>query len=152
MTQKPDKWIVSKRRYVANLGLKGAALSLSVGLLVLSLVCVPLVIILLWVVTSLFRTDAQIAVVGFFILAFLAWGVVYIYRIGKRELKEASQRKVGIPLTRANTGSLPAPASLVRASQKPPQAQEGMLLRAATQSEQTPIEELVRPAGSQEQP
>ena len=50
------------------------------------------------------------------------------------------------PLTRANTADLPAPDSLVRASSEPMQAQEAVLLRAAAEGQETPPEQLVRPA------
>ncbi len=54
------------------------------------------------------------------------------------------------PLTRANTADLPAPDSLVRASQEPAQAQEAVLLRAAVRDTQTETgEQLLRASGGQ---
>lgn len=47
-------------------------------------------------------------------------------------------------------GYLPAVDSLVRASSKPTQAQETILLRAASEGHETPPEQLVRPAGGAE--
>ncbi len=54
------------------------------------------------------------------------------------------------PLTRANTADLPAFNTLARASFEPPQAQQAVLLRAAAQGHETPLEQLVRPAGGLE--
>ncbi len=50
-----------------------------------------------------------------------------------------------VPVTRANTGDLPAIESLVRASQEPTQEQQSILLRAAADTNQTPAEQLLRP-------
>jgi len=50
-----------------------------------------------------------------------------------------------VPFTRANTADLPAPDSLVRASQEPVQQDQSILLRAAADTTQTPAEQLLRP-------
>ncbi len=48
------------------------------------------------------------------------------------------------PITRANTADLPAPESLVRASAKPIQEQEAVLLRAVADAQERHEEQLVR--------
>lgn len=70
------------------------------------------------------------------------WGLESLYAAGKID--------PGVPLTRANTADLPAPDSLVRASQEPPQEPQAVLLRAAAEGAQTPAEQLVRAASEQE--
>ena len=50
-----------------------------------------------------------------------------------------------MPFTRATIAELPAPDSLVRASQEPVQEQQSILLRAAAEVGQTPAEQLLRP-------
>ncbi len=66
-------------------------------------------------------------------------------------MKTAKKIDMGVPVTRVNAADLPAPDSLVRASQEPLQAQEGVLLRAATQTQDRHEEQLLRAAaGGQE--
>ena len=62
----------------------------------------------------------------------------------------ARQLDPGVPLARVNVADLPAPDTLVRASSEPMQAQEAVLLRAATQGQETPSEQLVRASVGQE--
>jgi len=50
-----------------------------------------------------------------------------------------------VPLTRANSQELPALDILVRATEKPLQDHEAILLRAATGTQETPADELLRP-------
>ena len=49
-----------------------------------------------------------------------------------------------VPITRHNTGQLPAVETLVRASDLPPSHQQAELLRAAPPASETPPEELLR--------
>lgn len=74
----------------------------------------------------------------------------YIGRRGVSSLEHAIRLNAGVPLTRSNTADLPATESLIRASAAPIQAQEAVLLRAATAGQQTPPEHLVRATGGQE--
>lgn len=69
------------------------------------------------------------------------------------ELKTKAQNiNPGVPLTRANIVDLPAPDSLVRASTEPVQEQQAVLLRAATDTQEWQVEQLVRAsAGGKEQ-
>jgi hypothetical protein len=64
-------------------------------------------------------------------------------------MQTVSEIDPGIPLTRANTADLPAPESLVRASQEP-QEPQAVLLRAATETQEKHKEQLVRAAGEPE--
>jgi hypothetical protein len=63
----------------------------------------------------------------------------------KQIFRDFQQIDPGVPLTRANTADLPAPDSLVRASEEPMQEQQAVLLRAAAQRHETSPEQLVRP-------
>ena len=59
-----------------------------------------------------------------------------------------SKENIVVPLTRANTAGLPAPDSLVRASQEPLQAQQKILLRPALETTERQEEELLRASTS----
>jgi hypothetical protein len=71
-----------------------------------------------------------------------------IVGIGSRQaimgLRAAKQIDPGVPLTRANTADLPAPDTLVRASEEPRQDEQSVLLRAATATAERHEEQLVR--------
>ena len=54
------------------------------------------------------------------------------HRMYENGLERLSSMNTVVPLTRANTAALAANDSLVRASKEPAQAQEGVLLRAAS--------------------
>lgn len=60
-------------------------------------------------------------------------------RISKKLYTDAKRIEPVVPLTRANTSSLPAVDSLVRASQEPLQAHQTVLLRAAMENELSTI-------------
>jgi uncharacterized membrane protein len=64
--------------------------------------------------------------------------------------KKVEQATPGVPLTRANTGGLSAPDSLVRASAEPVQEPQAVLLRAGTGMQATPPEQLVRASAGKE--
>lgn len=51
-------------------------------------------------------------------------------------------------LNRANAADLPAQESLVRASAAPVEEPQTVLLRAANPNNLTPVEQLLRPSGS----
>lgn len=53
------------------------------------------------------------------------------------------------PINFANTADLPAPDTLVRASQEPEQAQEAVLLRASVEKQEQHEEQLLRASGEQ---
>ncbi len=70
-------------------------------------------------------------------------GTLKLMHMGYGRIHKAAENDVA-PLTRANTADLPAPTSLVRASQEPTQAQEGILLRAAMEGQEKREEQLLR--------
>jgi len=75
---------------------------------------------------------------GLCAVIFLTWGYV--------TKKEVESETVDIvPLTRANSQKLPVLDILVRASEKPVQDHEAVLLRAATEIRETSGDELLRP-------
>ena len=76
-------------------------------------------------------------------LALFIYGVSCLFA-AKKSVNQTRAMAHVVPLTRANTADLPAPDSLVRASEEPMQAQEAVLLRAAAQGMVTPPEQLVR--------
>lgn len=55
------------------------------------------------------------------------------------------------PITRHNTGDLPAVETLVRPSELPPSHQQTELLRAARHGQETPAEELLRATSTQQE-
>lgn len=72
---------------------------------------------------------------------------IVIYALGKAagvRLRTALTLDAGVPLTRANTGDLPAPESLVRAAEEPVQAQQAVLLRPSPPRHERQEEQLVR--------
>ena len=76
-------------------------------------------------------------------------GMTESLRSGFASLHKAAKNEV-VPLTRANAAHLPAPESLVRASQEPAQAQKDVLLRAATQTQDTRKEQLLRASAGEQ--
>ena len=160
--QEPGKRIVSKGAYVKAQGKKvslnllgtvGIGLSLLMGFAAI----VPVVFFIGGVCNaSTFpgHADAYIgqAVVSAFGLLLLAGGILGTAKWGKTALAHAAELDTGVPLTRANTADLPAPDSLVRASQELMQAQEAVLLRAAVGETQERQEgQLLRVAAGREQ-
>ncbi len=75
---------------------------------------------------------------------------VSLYHVAVCQLKRTLAIKPVVPLTRANTGSLPTSDSLVRASEEPMQAQKAALLRAAAATQEMPPDQLVRAVNGQE--
>ncbi len=79
------------------------------------------------------------------VLGAVVAGTASIY--GAKYLENlADATKVDVPITRSNVGLLPDQESLVRPSQKNIEQQQAILLRAASQSDTTPPDQLVRPA------
>jgi hypothetical protein len=93
--------------------------------------------------------------IGMFFVPGIAWKVLCIIggtlsvmaarcvkRVAEEVMRESQIPLDVVPLTRANIAVLPLPATLVRASEAPSQTD---LLRAASESSDTPPEELLRP-------
>ena len=152
LPQTTGKRMVSKRRYIANIGKKIALSSFSLGFLLVASVTLILTFFLvsIWRMPAGHRTDfgtpeeVPPLIVGSAIISlicyFLAW----------RTLHKVSKVETGVPLTRANAADVPASDSLVRASAEPMQAQEAVLLRAATQSTEKRAEQLLRATNEQD--
>jgi hypothetical protein len=140
------KHLVSKGEYVANVGKKAALSSSGASLYFLGLL--GLTMLLTFFVLGDAR-DWEVPLVMVFMsgLALVSLGTAYV---GRRTLRKAVKLDAGIPFTHANTADLPAPESLVRASEEPMQEQQAVLLRAATQTQERHEEQLVRAAGGLE--
>lgn len=82
--------------------------------------------------------------------ALLSYLMYNLWKWGEESLKHFAEPQNMLPFTRANTAALPAPDSLVRASEQPQQAQESVLLRAVAQGVETPSEQLVRASAGME--
>jgi len=90
---------------------------------------------------SLHTDYSQLAVYGLMTISSMLLFFALLY-VCKRKIKSLGEV---IPFTRANTIDLPAPETLVRASQEPVQADHSILLRAAADTNQTPVDQLLRP-------
>ena len=153
MKQEPGKRIVSKGEYFVNIGKRTTLSTFALGFLLAGGFMALLTLLL---ILELRRPDIDSQTLldkGWLCTWTPPIGVasLLLLYLGVRALKEIKKVETGIPLTRANTANLPAPDSLVRPSQKPLQAQETVLLRAATETIQTQ-EELLRASGWQEKP
>jgi hypothetical protein len=73
-------------------------------------------------------------------------GVLVFGAIGVSLVKHSADINNVVPLTRATASDLPAPESLVRASEEPPVAPETILLRPLADNPTSPPEQLVRPS------
>ena len=152
MEPKTGRRIVSKGEYAANVSKKSSLTAFDIGVMGLGVVGILNVVTL----TILGLGEAikthhieDIALTAFVLL--IGGGVsVLIFWAGRKTVRKAKQIKLCVPLTRANTADLPALDSLVRASSEPMQAQQSVLLRAATEGLGTPPEELVRASAGQE--
>jgi len=131
MKRKPDKRIVSKREYVQVQGRKLWFWAKVVGMSVAG------VSLFLLIINGLHRMSPTRGVLALILLAAVGFAWWYVG-------KTAENTRVDVPLTRANTGDLPAPDSLVRASHELLQAQQSVLLCAAMETTQTQEEQLLR--------
>ncbi len=83
---------------------------------------------------------------------FLVVGVssFVMLRFSRGSFKKSHSIDAGIPLTRTEMNDLPAPDTLVRASQEPLQLQQATLLRPATETPEAHEEQLLRAANEQQ--
>ena len=146
MKQEPVKRIVSKKKYVATLG-KMTLLSIyGFGVIVAGLFTILFMCLCIgeyrYNEELAYREhDHQFVAIGA-VISGICMVLFMIHAI--RVLCGVTRFDPGIPLTRANTGGLPAIDSLVRASAEPIQAQETVLLRAATETTERQEEQLLR--------
>ena len=146
--QKPGRRIVSKGKYAAALGNKAALSSFGVSLTLIGIMGLLCVCLITGVLLAHLAVDTFL-LLGVFIGVVGSGSSTLVY-IGVHSIKEARQIDPGLPLTRANTAHLPAPDSLVRASQEPPREQQAVLVRPAPPTQHTPREQLVRSSASEQ--
>ena len=148
---KQKKRIVSKGQYVASWGSRLSLAAWGNFLYAIAIFC-ALVSTgrLIALITSLYEASRGKWAAGDIALeltGFVIFGMVFhFFRTqGQRAMKKAKNLDAGVPLTRANTASLPAGESLVRASEEPLHEQQAVLLRPA-ENQAAPAENLVTPA------
>lgn len=132
---KRNKRIVSRGAYARLLGRKAMLSIGGVGAVVVAIACYM-------GVTYGCRREIPGGPFGTIVLIS---GCLWFAYIASNCLEAAAGLNV-VPLTRANTADLPAHDSLVRASQEPMQAQEGVLLRASVGAQDQHEEQLLRAA------
>ena len=147
MEPKTSKRIVSKSAYVFRRLLrvigKGAGIVVQVGAVI-------------WVFVAPFQFFEHVDALRhysnatpFFVAVMLmavtvGVGMMMIRIVGTKVVQHSDKIDAGVPLTRANTASLPDLDSLVRASSEPEQEQQAVLLRAASEGVERHEEQLVR--------
>ena len=145
---KLGKRIVSKGRFALNTGKMLALTWLGIGI-----IGVGIVALLYCILTSQLLMANTKHLTGMCMLLFTAAMLIIcplmLIYYGVDAVKTAKQIDIGVPFTRANTADLPAPDSLVRASQEPAQAREDVLLRASTETHDKHEEQLLRAAREQ---
>jgi hypothetical protein len=158
-SQEPDKRelrVVSKGRYLCHVVtkflLRGTGCCLIMGTVVVGMFAVFIAVDHFYprLVYNEVTDASQAAMIGG--LAVFAVIVLPLLWVFYRLFVKASQMEPVVPLTRANTAGLPAPESLVRASQEPAQEQQAVLLRAATQTQERHEEQLLRAARRLDKP
>lgn len=153
MKQEPGKRIVSKGEYVGKCiersaeTLVGSVFLLIAFFSIVVAVCVGSYLLFILILMNDSPNNLFAWVFGMGMASILGYGS---YVIGSRAIKRADHIEPGLPFTRANTTNLPAPDSLVRASQEPQQVQQSVLLRAARETKEKQEELLRASAGGQE--
>ena len=130
--------VVSKGEFVRTIGKKLGLFSLSGTLLATALVLALITMVSLYFGAILFV---------------IAFGIVTIavFWASTRFFVQAKKVEAVRPLTNRISHLLPPEESLVRAADAPPTQQQAELLRAAQSSQDTPAEELLRPASENRQ-
>lgn len=140
--KKSGRRIVSKGKYLADTGKKLTLASYGTAVQLVGIMMVAFT--LLVVVPTVWRWADILG--GLFMVGISGGSALTLIYLGRKAVGEGKAIDAGIPFTRANTADLPAVDSLVRASDSPPQEDQDVLLRPATQGRQTPPQELVRAA------
>ena len=145
MEPKTSKRIVSKGEYTGQIFLKAVLLLSGAIVSIVMFVCLRN-LLRLWL-----TRPEDIPVSNGFAFICVAAVMLVCYGLTMATAIRAVRRiNVDVPLTHAKTANLPAPDSLVRASEEPIQAQESVLLRAAAEGRETPPEQLVRAVNGQQ--
>ena len=142
--QKPVRRIVSKGKYAAALGNKAALSSFGVSITLIGIMGLLCVCLITGVLLAHLAVDTLLLLAIF--IGVVGGGSSVLVYMGICSVQEAREMDPGQPLTRANTADLPAPDSLVRASQESPQEQKALLLRPTPPTPRIPSEQLVRPS------
>ncbi len=148
-----QKRLVSKSEFAKiqsiRLGLSATSLcllSLMVCSFAVTVVCIQSLIVRITYSSHIYNVY-----IGMLSLGFLSGcGGLFSWKLLVASVKKTKALGKVVPFTRANTADLPAPDSLVRASEKPVQAQADMLLRAATDVQQAAPEQLLRATTGEE--
>ncbi len=140
---KPGRRIVSKGEYARAQGRRFGLAADAVCLFIVAGLCfvkAPLLCYILGAAAANWPSATLL-------LLLIPLPAIVIYALGKTasvRLRTALTLDTGVPLTRANVGDLPAPASLVRAAEEPVQAQQAILLRPSPPRHERQEEQLVR--------
>ena len=129
----PGKRIVSKGEYARLIGEK--AVSGVIGVTFILLTVAGLYTVRLMFMDGLHNLKSGVSLHSswyLFTACVASYGFYQLLHDAKKKMAVALRKEPIVPLTRANAADLPAPDCLVRASQEPMQAQEGVLLRAAS--------------------
>lgn len=143
MSDKPQKRLVSKGQYLKTIGDRGVTYASGVfyGLLGVTFLLLSLFSFgYFFFIACLGSIDSFLLGIGvlLLILSMAAfWGC-------KSCFWRATESEDVAPITRHNTGNLPAAETLVRASNLPPSQHQTELLRAAQYGKESPVGELLR--------
>jgi hypothetical protein len=153
--QQTGKRIVSKGEYVRTHLLQSGLATVSFFLFGFAFVCLLgtlCLLFLLCLLPALLRDEGGISIQtvyrGGLALLLTSAGTYLFLKAGMITQERAAKLEPWDCLVYASTADLPAPASLVRASEEPAQEQQAVLLRAAETHEQHE-EQLVRAAASE---
>jgi len=153
------KRIVSKGKYIEQLATKAGNEIISIFLVIVAAALfffVAIMILLVCAGGGLLCIDNEGCSASSVIAQILGWAAIFavlgaLCAFASRPFGRAAKNtRIDVPLTRANTVYLPAAESLIRASQEPMQAQEGVLLRAAMETTPEQEEQLLRASGGHE--
>ena len=139
-----DRRIVSKSKYAVMVSKREAKRWGSIAPAPAIALCFVCTIISVLAVIGGIYADWKIVAVFLPVAVLSALGGRALKQVAEKAMREAKAPLDAVPLTRTNIGDLPAPETLVRASQQPPQEQQTELLRAAIQGPDTPPEQLLR--------
>lgn len=145
--QKQKKRYVGRTEYVVNVGKKSGLEAIKTLFTLLAIITFTIAFFILLLPS--FREEASLFI-GASVLLFSLTGFLCVW-LARKSHKLMAKIDLGTPINRRTVADLPEDESLVRASQEPEQLQQAVLLRAA-QGNDTPSDELLRPAETDEKP
>jgi len=137
MREKPRKRLVSRGRYIYL-----SSKRMSLTFLYKFSFGAAAIVLLGAVVGMYFPFDSFWVNVALILLGSVLSGILGV--MGIKFAEKVSKMEDILPITQDNVSRLPLESILVRASDLPPSQQQAELLRAATGSNETPAEELLR--------